>query len=124
MSTPARALAAAAESGLAALGFVVDEVQEEARRVVAFRSGPYSRQELALQLLGPDRLKASMRVCLTDPLVGAVRWRPASMALFGIPDEGLECDGQDGVEAAVRDVLGVIRLSVLPLLDKHPRGGV
>jgi hypothetical protein len=124
MSSPARALAAAADGELKALGFLVDDVQEEAQRVVAFRSGPYSRQELALQLLAPDRLKASMRVCLTDPLVGAVRWRPASMALFGIPDEGLECEGEDGVEAAVRDVLGVIRLSVLPLLDRQPRGDV
>ncbi len=37
-----------------------------------------------------------MRVCVTDPLVGVVRWQAASLALFGIPDEGVECDGPPG----------------------------
>ncbi len=124
MSTSAHGLLVAAESGLNALGFVVDKVEEEARRIVAFRTGPYSRQELALQLLGSDRLKASMRVCITDPLVGAVRWQTASMGLFGIPDEGVEYGGKEGVAAAVHEVLGVMEVSVLPLLDRHPGRGL
>jgi hypothetical protein len=119
MSTSANALAAAAKSRLNALGFVVGKVEEDSRRVIAFRTGPYSRQELALQLEGSDRLKASMRVCITDPLIGAVRWRATSMSLFGIPDEGVEYSEREGVEAAVHDVLGVMEVSVLPLLDRH-----
>jgi hypothetical protein len=122
MSISASRLVAAAENRLNALGFVVDRVEEEARRIIAFRAGPFSRQELALQLLGSDRLKASMRVCLTGPLVGTVRWQATSMALFGIPDEGVEYEAQEGVESAVQGVLGVVKLSVLPLLDKEPRG--
>jgi hypothetical protein len=115
-------LVAAAEGRLKALGFVVDTVEEEAGRILAVRAGPYSRQELALQLAGSDRLKASMRVCLTGPLVGTVRWQPTSLALFGIPDEGVEYEAREGVKAAVLSVLGVMELSVLPLLDKGPRG--
>ena len=120
MSTSASALAAAAQSRLNALGFVVGQVEEEAGRVVAFRTGPYSRQELALQLSGSDRLEASLRVCITDPLIGTVRWQPTGMALFGIPDEGVEYGEREGVEAALHDVLGVLEVSVLPLLDRHP----
>ncbi len=119
MGASAGALVAAAQTGLNALGFVIDEVEERARRIVAFRTGPYSRQELTLQVVGSDRLQATMRLCITNPLVGGVRWQPAGMGLFGIPDEGVECDGQEGLEDAVRSVLGVMEVSVLPLLDRH-----
>jgi hypothetical protein len=115
----ARALVAAAQSGLEGLGFLINGV-DEAGRLLAVRNGPYSRQELALQVVGPDRLKASMRVCVTGALVGVVRWQPTSMGLFGIPDEGMECSGPGGLQGAVDDVLSVMKGSVLPLLDRHP----
>lgn len=123
MNTTASTLATLAKPGLEGLGFLVEKVEDEGRRVVAVRNGPYSRQELALQLSGASRLRATMRVCATAPGVGVVRWRPTSLSPFGIPDDGVEYGDRWGMKPAVDEVLGVMRVFVVPLLDKLPDMG-
>ncbi len=118
MDTRATAVAEIAKAGLDGLGFVVENIDDERRRVVAIRNGPYSRQELALEVVGSSRLKATLRVCQTESGRGVVRWQPTSMSGFGIPDDGVEYGERWGVKTAVDQVLGVMKEFVVPLLDK------
>src|SRR5512143_1939528 len=118
MDTSTSTVANVAKAGVERLGFVVENIDEQGRRVVAIRNGPYSRQELALELSGSNRLKATMRVCLTESARGVVRWQPTSMSGFGIPDDGVEYGERWGVKTAVDQVLGVMKEFVVPLLDK------
>ncbi len=118
MDITASTVASVAKPGLDRLGFIVESIDDQGRRVVAIRNGPYSRQELALELAGSNRLKATMRVCPTESARGVVRWQPTNMSGFGIPDDGVEYGERWGVKTAVDQVLGVMKEFVVPLLDK------
>jgi hypothetical protein len=120
MSVTASTLATLAKPGLEGLGFVVEKVEDEGRRVVALRNGPYSRQELTLQLSGPNRLRTALRVCATGPHVRVVRWQATNLSPFGLPDDGVEYGERWGMKTAVDEVLGVMKEFVVPLLDRLP----
>jgi hypothetical protein len=118
MDTTASTVANVSRPGLERLGFIIESIDDQDRRVVAIRNGPYSRQELALELAGSNRLKATMRICLTESARGVVRWQSTSMSGFGIPDDGVGYGERWGVKTAVDQVLGVMKEFVVPLLDK------